>query len=149
MNDIRKLIIDEVLAKGHLMSLATLDDGGVWVCHVVYVFDDDLSVYWLSKPDTRHSKALLLNPDVAGAITIGYRSKEDNIAVQFSGVAEKIEGDIFSMAVKHFLKRGYLGLRQPGEILNGGRSWYRVRPRFFELTHEPLFGFDKKRFDIP
>jgi hypothetical protein len=57
MNDIRKLIIDEVLAKGHLMSLATLDDGGVWVCH--------------------------------------------------------------------------------------------VRPRFFELTHEPLFGFDKKRFDIP
>jgi uncharacterized protein YhbP (UPF0306 family) len=149
MDDIRKLIVDEVLSKGHLMSLATHDDGGVWVCHVIYVFDDDLSIYWVSRTDTRHSNALLQNPRVAGTISVNHRPKEDDVAVQFSGMAEKLEGNHLAMATKHFAKRGHEpNGRDPGEILKGGQSWYRARPKFFDLTYEPLFGYEKKRYDL-
>ena len=43
-----KQLIQEVLEKGYLMSLATLDDGGVWVADVIYIHDDDLNIFWMS-----------------------------------------------------------------------------------------------------
>ena len=66
-HDIKKLI-KEVLEKGYLMSLGTVDEGGVWVCDVIYIFDDDLNIYWMSKDFRRHSKAILINPGIAGTI---------------------------------------------------------------------------------
>jgi len=147
MHNIRKIIIDEVLSKAHLMALATSDDDGVWISYVVYVFDDDLNIYWLSRPETRHSKAILQNPDVAGTISVGHRSKEDNIAIQFSGVAQKIEGDVLPMAIKHYEKRGY-PVPQEGEILRKGESWYCAKPKFIDLTYEPLFGFNKQKLSF-
>ena len=51
--DIKRLI-KEVLEKGYLMSLGTVDEGGVWVSDVIYVFDDEFNLYWISDPDTRH-----------------------------------------------------------------------------------------------
>ncbi len=44
-----KQLIKEVLERGYLMSLGTVDDGGVWVSDVIYVFDDDFTMYWMSK----------------------------------------------------------------------------------------------------
>ncbi|MBX4200639.1 hypothetical protein KW786_00765 [Candidatus Parcubacteria bacterium] len=43
-HDIKKLIL-EVLEKGYLMSLGTQDSAGVWVCDVIYIFDEDLNIY--------------------------------------------------------------------------------------------------------
>jgi uncharacterized protein YhbP (UPF0306 family) len=39
-------IAKEILEKGHLMSLATVDDGGVWVADVVYIYDDNFNIYF-------------------------------------------------------------------------------------------------------
>ena len=36
----------EVLKQTHLMSLATVDDGGVWVSDVIFIYDDNLNIYW-------------------------------------------------------------------------------------------------------
>ena len=148
MEDIRKLIIDEVLAKGHLMSLATLDDGGVWVSDVIYIFDDDLNMYWLSDVDTRHSKAILKNKDVAGSITVGDGHGGTNTGIQFSGVAEKIEGDPHELGAKHYKKRGKAVLPAGRGILEESESWYRLKPTFIDLIYEPLFGFEKRRYDV-
>jgi uncharacterized protein YhbP (UPF0306 family) len=62
--DIKEKIL-EVLGKGHLMSLATVDNGGVWVSDVIYVYDDNLNIYWMSDPDVRHSQAIVKNSQVA------------------------------------------------------------------------------------
>ena len=63
--------ITEVLEQGYLMSLGTVDDRGVWVADVIYVFDDDLNLYWMSKTFRRHSETIdKTNSQVAGTITI-------------------------------------------------------------------------------
>lgn len=131
---IRELILKEVLPKGHLLCLATADENGPWASYVVYLYDEEMSLYWASKEDTRHSKALLKSPRVAGAISVNHRHKEDNIAVQFSGHVEKISSLPEAMATSRSLK--------PGEV------WYRVRPEFIDLIYEPLFGFEKQRIDL-
>src|SRR3989344_7113140 len=110
-----KQLIKEVLDQGYLMSLATTDDGGVWVADVIYIFDDDLNIYWMSDPDVRHSKAILKNPKIAGTITVN-NPKENNLGIQFEGVTEKIEGARHDLALKHFLKRKKLAPKETDDV---------------------------------
>lgn len=137
----------EVLDKGHLMSLATLDDGGVWVADVIYIYDDDLNIYWISDPEVRHSKAILKNKQVAGTITISNKSKELNLGIQFSANAEKIEGTRQDLAIKHLTKRGYPEPKETDDVLQGD-SWYMLRPSKIDLVDEENFGYDKKSLEL-
>jgi uncharacterized protein YhbP (UPF0306 family) len=139
-------IVRSILEKGHLISLATVDENGPWVSDLVYVFDDARNVYWLSAPDARHSQALLKNPNVAATITISTRSKEPNEALQIAGIAEKIEGDMLEMAAKHLAKRNYPPPNKEGEILKSGASWYKLVPNKIRVNYEPLFGREHQNY---
>jgi uncharacterized protein YhbP (UPF0306 family) len=141
--DLKKIARD-ILERGHLMSLATRDEGGLWVADVVYIYDDAFNIYWMSDPEVRHSKALLLNPQVAGSITISNKSKEPTLSLQFSGVAEKIEGPRFDLATKHLAKRGHPPPEETDDVLEGD-SWYVAKPEFIDLNSEELFGFNNKQ----
>ncbi len=145
-HDIKNLI-KEVLEKGYLMSLGTVDDGGVWVCDVIYVFDDDLNIYWMSKLHRRHSKAIVNNPVVAGTITVS-GPKENNLGIQFAGLAKKIEGARFDLAKKHYAKRSKAEPKETDDVLGGG-SWYMIKPKKIELICEEFFGFEKQKLNIP
>ncbi len=141
-----KSLIKQVLEKGYLMSLGTQDEGGVWVCDVIYIFDEDLNIYWMSKPDRRHSEALFKNPQVAGTITVSGQG-ENNLGIQFEGLAEKIEGARFDLAKKHYAKRKKPEPKESEDILRGS-SWYTLKPKKIELIHEELFGFNKQIHEI-
>jgi uncharacterized protein YhbP (UPF0306 family) len=143
---IRKLIL-EVLEGGYLMSLGTSDKGGVWVADVIYVYDGDLNIYWMSDPEVRHSQAILEDPQVAGTITVGSGSHGQNIGIQFSGRAEKIEGGRLDLEVMHAAKRNKPLPIDEGKILEGD-SWYKITPKLIELIYEPLFGFDKQGLEL-
>jgi len=143
--DIRKRVL-EVLEKGHLMSLATADEGGVWVADVIYVYDDELVLYWMSSPDVRHSQALLKSPHVAGSITLSNKGGEPNLGIQFYGRAEKIDGARHDLAKKHFHKRGYPELEESDDVLDGD-SWYMLTPAKIELIDEENLGFEKRTLD--
>ena len=128
------------------MSLATLDNGGVWVSDVIYIYDENLNIYWMSDPDARHSLAISENNKVAGTITTSGLG-ENNEGLQFKGMAEKIKGSRFDLAVKHFKKRNK---PEPGEnedILQGD-SWYILKPDNIELIYEKSFGFEKQKFTL-
>jgi len=146
MNEKIPELVKGVLEKGHLISLATVDENGPWVSDLVYVFDDALNIYWLSMPNTRHSQAILKNPLVAGTITISTKSKVPIEAVQIAGTAEKIEGDMLDIANKHLTKRSYPPTTREGEILEGGKSWYKLTPNKIRLNYEPLFGREKQDY---
>src|SRR6185295_12930103 len=133
-----KSLIKEVLEKGYLMSLGTHDEGGVWVSDVIFIHDDDLNLYWMSDPDVRHSKAVLQNPKIAGTITANL-PKEDNLGIQFHGVAEKIEGARHDLAKKHYAKRRKQEPRETEDVLQGD-DWYMLKPTKIELIYEKLFG---------
>lgn len=137
--DIKKRVL-EVLASTHLMSLATENDGGMWVADVIFVYDDDLKIYWMSDPNTRHSQAILKNPEVAGTITVSNKSGESNFGIQFSGHAEKIDGARYDLALKHLAKRGHPAPLPTDDVLDGD-SWYTLTPSKIRLIDEANFGF--------
>ncbi len=144
--DIKNRII-KILDSTHLMSLATSDDGGLWVADVIFIFDEKFNIYWMSDPDARHSKAVFQNNKAAGTITFTTKSKEPNFGIQFSGLAEKIEGPRYDLAIKHLQKRGYPTPKENDDVLQGD-SWYTLKPSKIELIDEENFGYDKKVFDL-
>lgn len=139
-------LVREVLERGYLLSLATQDEGGVWVADVIYVHDDGQIIYWMSDPASRHSRAIAANPHVAGAITASGRG-EDNLGIQFVGVAEKIDGPRHDLAVRHFSKRGKPTPSASEDVLEGD-SWYAVRATRIDLIHEKHFGFEKQTLTV-
>jgi uncharacterized protein YhbP (UPF0306 family) len=146
MEDIKKHIL-EVYEKGHVMSLGTLDAGGVWVADVGYVFDDELNLYWQSEVEVRHSKAIWEEPKVAATITVSGPNEKSH-GVQISGVAEKIEGGNMELQKKFAKKKG-----KPIPIdldpMTGTRSWYVLKPKMIELIHVELLGLgNKEAYDL-
>lgn len=141
-----KSLIQEVLGKGYLMSLATVDSGGVWVADVIYIFDEDLNIYWMSDPGARHSQAVLQNNKIAGTITVSAQG-EDNLGIQFEGIAEKIEVARYDLAIKHFAKRKKPIPAETEDILQGD-SWYILKSKKIELICERLFGFEKQKLEL-
>ena len=135
----------EILEKTHIMSLATKDEGGLWVSDLVFIFDDDLNIYWMSDPDARHSQAILKNSEVAGTITFSTKSKEPNLGIQFFGRANKIDGPRYDLATKHLKKRGHSEPKEGDDVLQGD-SWYMLKPSKIHLIDEELWGYDKKSF---
>lgn len=138
-----KTRIIEILEKTHLMSLATLDNVGIWVSDVIFIYDENLNIYWMSNPETRHSQSILKEKRVAGTITFSTKSKEVNLGIQFSGIAEKIEGPRFDLAVKHLVKRGYPKPNENEDVLRGD-SWYVLTPTVIDLIDEEKYGYEKK-----
>lgn len=146
MDDIRSLI-HQVLDQAYLMSLATVDESGPWVSDLVFVADDDLTIYWLSQPNTRHSQAILKNSQVAASITVSNNQGEDNIAIQLSGIAAKIDGNITPVALKHLAKRNKAATN-PDDVFLPGQSWYCLKPTKIDLIYEPLYGYTKKTLNL-
>lgn len=147
MKDLKKLTL-QILEQGYLMSLATVDESGPWVADVIYVFEDNFSLYWLSQEKTRHSQAILVNQKVAATITVSNKGGEDNVGLQLEGIAEKIDGNIFEMAVKHRAKRKKPTPKENEQFLDEGESWYKLTPKKIEIIYEPLWGFEKQSLDI-
>ena len=146
MRDLRELA-KSILDQGYLMSLGTADDGGVWVSDVIYIHDDEFTLYWLSDAEARHSKAVEKNPKVAATITVSNNAGEENVGLQIEGVVQKLEGNNLGLATKHCLKRKKAPPTKDGEVEEGD-SWYRLRSTKIEIIYEPEFGFDKKALEL-
>jgi len=145
-DEIKNLAI-KVLEDGYLMSLGTVDDGGVWVADVIYIYDENLNLYWLSFPRARHSKAIESNKKVACTITTSWETGQER-ALQIEGVAEKVEGPLFEYEKKLASKRGMQIPEVAGKVLEDGHSWYVLRPTKVELIHNEPFGYKKQIVDL-
>lgn len=137
-------VIRSILDKGYLMSLATQDKSGLWVADVIYVHDLAMNIYWLSRVDTRHSLALLKNPSIAATITVNNSPLEDEMGIQIMGTAEKVEGEMFEVALKHRKKRKKPAPKAHEGFLDAGESWYKLTPKKIDVIHVPYFGWKKE-----
>lgn len=144
MEDLRELV-RSVMEEGYLISLATVDGKGVWVADVIYVSDDKFNVYWKSATGTRHSAAIEGNPDVAGTITLNVQHGELGVSIQMAGKAKRVGVPGRKLVAKYLARRKRSG--DASLEIDPGTSWYRFTPTVIELTHEPLFGYNKRRFD--
>ncbi len=87
-----------------------------------------------------------MHPQFAGTITVSGQG-EDNMGLQFSGVAQKIDGARYDLALKHFAKRKKDLPAETDDVLKGN-AWYVLKPTRIELTCEKLFGFDKRVVEL-
>ena len=144
MNDPRSRT-REVLEQGYLLSLGTVDEGGVWVSDIIYISDDQFNIYWMSNPNFRHSKAIEKNPKVAGTITASQKPGELDFAVQLEGAAEKLNGPQLALVAKYLIKRGKTIPKKITNILREGYSWYKLTPTKIELIDQKNFKFEKQK----
>jgi uncharacterized protein YhbP (UPF0306 family) len=133
--DVEKLI-REYLPNIIHMSLATSANNKPWVCEVHFAYDDELNLYFMSKPSRRHSKEIAANPNVAGNIVKQHSSGEKPRGVYFEGTAEQMEDvDETSPAYGLYDKRFGISPTTLEEIKNdpAGHKFYKIMPVNFVL----------------
>ena len=136
MNEVEKLI-REYLGSTKMLQIASSNDQQPWICTVYYAYDDDLSIYWISTPDSRHSKEIMKNPKVAAAIAFSQEPypKDGVRGLQLEGVAELLKGEDEERASKLYVNQ----LMREKTLLEDTRSgknphkFYRIRPSMFVL----------------
>lgn len=80
------------LQAGHVMQLGTVSEGWPRVNSVYFVTDDTArTVYWMSEPERRHSKDIIVDKRVAGAV-VG-KGSHPVIGVQFMGMADTVSDE--------------------------------------------------------
>ena len=145
MNDV-KALVRKVLRDGFVLNLGIADNEGPWVASVVYVFDDQLSLYWISQPSSRHSQAIAASGKVAGTIVAEHATDKER-ALQLAGTAVALPEEA-SLAREQALqkKRGMPIPAQAGDILKDGYQWYKLTPDRIELIQNELFGYERQCF---
>lgn len=73
------------------MSLATSRGDKPWICEVHFVYDDELNIYWRSRPNSRHSLDIASNPHVAGNIVEQHPLDRKPRGVYFEGTASIVD----------------------------------------------------------
>ena len=148
MDDIKRKLALDILNKGYFFTLATIDDGGVWVSDVFYVADDDWNIYWLSAHDVRHSKAIMQNPDVAGAIRITKTPQDSSEALQIAGRVQIVPEQQNEEVEKLFLLKRGKGKKTEASRYGGKQAWYKLTPTKIRLSHQETFGLEKLDIEI-
>ena len=133
--------VDEFIALGAAMQLATTGEDGPWISTVYYVTDDERNVYWLSLPERRHSIEIAANPRVAVAIAI----KQDLpvIGIQATGSVSVIEDAAVVKTVLASYKKKYDGAGKDfhQRFIDG-----KNKHQLYKLTPDHLVLFDEVHF---
>ena len=86
------LDVEAFLAAHHVVSLATTDDdGGPHAACVMYALDG-LRLYWMSDPESRHSRYIGARPRVTATVAPDYSDFREIRGLQLFGRARRIAG---------------------------------------------------------
>jgi ribonuclease HI len=133
--------IDEFLALGQVMQLATSNDNNPWISTVYYVADADRNIYWLSLPERRHSKEIVNNPQVAVAIAI----KQDIpvIGIQVAGSVEIVsDSTVVEVILASYVKKYDGAGKEFHQRFVDGKNKHQL----YKLTPDLLALFDEVHF---
>ena len=120
MDDLRERLND-LLARHTTATLATCGPDGPWAAAVFYAHDDDLSLYFLTDPATRHGSDLVHGGQAAATIHQDGQDWRSIQGIQLVGTAELVTGALpHGRAWRLYLaKFPFVGqfLKAPGEFL--------------------------------
>lgn len=85
-------IIREYIADVVHMSIATSRDNKPWISEVHYAYDNELNLYFISRPSRRHSLEVVENNQIAGNIIKQHAKGEKVRGVYYEGTIEMLEG---------------------------------------------------------
>ncbi|HVZ12452.1 MAG TPA: pyridoxamine 5'-phosphate oxidase family protein [Patescibacteria group bacterium] len=111
--DLRE-VIKQDLNTARMMQVATVKDNQPWNCTVYFAVDDNLNLYWISKPEARHSQEIKNNSKVAVAIPV----KFDDLTVR--GIS--LEGQATEVVSTDEIKEK---VKLYSDKFNRGEDWYK------------------------
>ena len=148
--DMRQLI-EQILRDSRDIVLATAEGSIPWAAELVFGHDASFNIYWISDLNTRHSKELEKNPNVAAVVTVQPAGESKDRGLQVEGKAYRLkEEEIVAAAREYFAKRGTPQMPKTLEEVNKltqGRSWYVLKPTKIYILDEELFGYDRKEYN--
>ncbi|MBI4990119.1 MAG: pyridoxamine 5'-phosphate oxidase family protein [Rhodocyclales bacterium] len=130
------------LAEHHVLTLSTVGADGPWAAAVFYAHDD-LKLYFLSSPTSRHAECLAADPRVAATIQRDYDDWPGIRGLQLSGTARAVapadEARVRALYQQRYpLVGGGAGVpRAIMEALNKIR-WYELVPEDIWLIDNTL-----------
>lgn len=146
-NQVLKEMVRKILEDAFVVSIGVVDEQGPWVADVTYVHDDQFNIYWVSMPQTRHSKAIEKSGKAAATITASWTPGEER-SIQIEGHAQRVDGPLFEYEKKLRAKRGKPLPQTPGEVTADGHEWYVLKPVRIELIHNQPFGYERQTVQL-
>ena len=136
MADLRNRI-RAFLAQHNTMTLATVDDAGApQTAAVFYAADDALGLFFLSSPNSRHSRALARQPRVAASIQADNQAWQTIQGLQIEGAARLVDGVAETAHAVRIYSSRFEFLRGLVDGVDGGPAALRgplVSSRFYVL----------------
>lgn len=134
-------LVVRYLDQARQMQIATCSGNQPWAATVFFAHDNLNNLYWVSKPDARHSQEIANNPRVAGAISLEHSDTNPARGLQFQGNARQVTDPD---EIRHlFLAYGerYNALNQVEDIISGKNPYhlYEAKPELFVLYDEENF----------
>lgn len=130
-----KQFIFDYLEKNRRMTLATAENNVPWAATVMFAYDEKLNFYFISKPDTRKTQHLLVNPIVSVAIN-EYRNKAGStMGIQIEGRAEQLDKNKAKRELGFFEKR----FDWTGNYLHD-HELYKIVPKKIYYLNDEIFG---------
>jgi uncharacterized protein YhbP (UPF0306 family) len=141
--------IRKTLARTKTLGLATVDEHGApHAANVNFATDENLNLYWLSKPESAHSRHLEAQPRVAGSAYPSYRLPNRIRGVQLRGHAHELPDDQFNVIWKIYAAKFPYAHAFKNKVRNEDR-FYQLSPDWLRLIDNTIaFGF-KAQIDWP
>jgi uncharacterized protein len=134
------------LRKHKVLTLAvTLGDGSPYAAALFYAVDDDLRLYVVTDPVTRHGQAMLANGVVAGTVQLDRQRWHEITGVQLRGHCRQLTGDERARAWEIYTA-GFSFLLQGNVVLTAElakTAMWCIEPEWMRLIDNRL-GFGHK-----
>jgi nitroimidazol reductase NimA-like FMN-containing flavoprotein (pyridoxamine 5'-phosphate oxidase superfamily) len=103
-------VAKEIIDANRYMTLATADDGGrPWATPVWYAHQGYTDLYWVSRPDARHSRNLAVRPELGIVIFDSTAREQEGQAVYVEALAEELDGAERDEGIAVFSRRSEAG----------------------------------------
>lgn len=93
MTDDLKASVKEALDRTKIMALSTIGSDGSWTCPVHYHYNDELELFFMSLPDTKHVENIYVDPRVSVAIFTPPGPDGEKLGLQIKGKATDLDSD--------------------------------------------------------
>ncbi|GEM_PF-1280107 len=138
--------VKEALERTEFMALATLGEEGSWINPVAFAYSEKMELFFISMMDNRHTKNIIVNPNVSVAIFKTERFPEgDVMGLQLKGIATHLTApkDIQEAARYYFARSKSNDEFRAKTSEKGGAAalW-----QFFKVTPTEAWCFDSRVF---
>lgn len=141
LRDKKELV--KFLQSQNLMSLATNADK-TWIATVYYAVDKDLQFYFVSSPDSKHSKDIEKNNKVSCAIYDSHTlNSAKKVGVQLQGIATQVKGWEDTERALRMWHKAAPGAEEisvksmkEGEV---GSKVYKIKPSLIKFFNQKIY----------